>query len=119
MLKILAALCLSLIVLGTPPAVATEAFSGGESLKGWCDNMDDRDLHWGLCVGSIISAHDTIMAYQNFENMEQLVCIAPEVTRGEVVAAVIDYMNMHPEDLDYSLGDLVLVALIARYPCTP
>jgi len=96
---------------------ATEAFSGAHDLKGWCDNMDMDDVHWGLCVGSITAVHDAAMTYQGFEDMSQLVCTTDTTTRGNVVMAVRSYMDDHPEDLDYSLGDVVLAALIDKFPC--
>ena len=110
------ALALSVAVCA-PTAAATEAFSGGADLKLWCDNMDRDDIYWGLCVGSITAAHDMIMSYQNFEDAHELVCIAPETSRGDIVFAVREHINEHPEQLDYSLGDLVLTALINKFPC--
>jgi len=98
-------------------ANATEAFSGARDLKGWCDNMDEDDVHWGLCVGSITAVHDTAMTYQGFDDMSQLICTTDTTTRGNVVTAVRSYMDEHPEDLDYSLGDVVMAALIESYPC--
>lgn len=96
---------------------ATEAFSSGAELKGWCDNMERDDIHWGMCVGSITAAHDMVMSYQNFEDMNQLVCVPSDTSRADAIKAVIAYMKDHPEDLDFSLGDLVLSALIDKFPC--
>jgi len=101
----------------SPHVLATEAFSGARDLKGWCDNMDMDDVHWGLCVGSITAAHDVAMTYQGFDDMSQLICTTTTTTRGAVVTAVRAYMDDHPEDLDYSLGDVVLAALIEKFPC--
>ena len=113
-----AALLLLAAITFTPhTALATEAFSGARDLKGWCDNMDADDVHWGLCVGSITAVHDTAMTYQGFDDMSQLICTTDKTTRGNVVTAVRTYMDEHPEDLDYSLGDVVLAALIESYPC--
>jgi len=116
--RIAAALLLMTAIGFTPHlALTTEAFSGARDLKGWCDNMEMDDVHWGLCVGSITAAHDTIMTYQGFEDMNELVCATDTTTRGDVVNAVRAYMEDHPEELDYSLGDVVLAALIDRFPC--
>jgi len=106
-------------LLGLPPhpASATEAFSGARDLTGWCANMERDDIHWGLCVGSITAAHDIIMTYQAQVDMEQLVCTSDETTRGDVVNAVIAYMNEHPEEQDYSLGDVITSALMDKFPC--
>lgn len=112
------ALFLFAVINFTPQAtLATEAFSGARDLKGWCDNMDMDDVHWGLCVGSVTAAHDVAMTYQGFEDMSQLICTTTTTTRGNVVMAVRAYMDDHPEDLDYSLGDVVLAALIEKFPC--
>lgn len=99
------------------PATATEAFSGARDLMGWCANMERDDIHWGLCVGSVTAAHDIIMTYQAQDDMEQLVCTTDETTRGDVVGAVIEYIHEHPEELDFSLGDVVATALIDKFPC--
>ncbi|HEY9079669.1 Rap1a/Tai family immunity protein [Magnetovibrio sp.] len=105
--------------LALPPhsASATEAFSGARDLRGWCGNMAVDDVHWGLCVGSITAVHDTVMTYQGFDDMNQLVCTNETTTRGDVVTRVMQYMDDHPEDMEYSLGDVVLAALIEYYPC--
>lgn len=108
---------IAVISLTPHMAHATEAFSGARDLKGWCDNMDMDDVHWGLCVGSITAVHDAAMTYQGFEDMSQLVCTTDTTTRGHVVMAVRTYMDAHPEDLDYSLGDVVLAALVEEFPC--
>jgi len=113
-----AALFLFAVINFTPQTtLATEAFSGARDLKGWCDNMDADDVHWGLCVGSITAAHDVAMTYQGFDDMSQLICTSDTTTRGNVVMAVRSYMDDHPEDLDYSLGDVVMAALIEKFPC--
>lgn len=99
------------------PAYATDGFASGGDLKLWCDNMDLKDVHWGLCVGSITAAHDVIMSYQNAGVGVGLVCTQMSQTRGDVVFAVIEYLNENPDHVDYSLGDAVLSALMAKFPC--
>ena len=99
------------------PAQATDGFASGRDLKNWCDNMDMNDVHWGLCVGSITAAHDMVMTYQSAGVANDLVCTTMEHTRGDVVFAVVDYLNRNTFDLDYSLGDVVLSALIEQFPC--
>lgn len=104
-------------VLLADNAWATDGFASGRDLKGWCDNMDMDDVHWGLCVGSITASHDMVMTYQAAGVANNLVCTTLEHTRGDVVYGVIDYLNRHPFDLDHSLGDVVLSALIEQFPC--
>ncbi len=108
---------LGLLLFLSPQAYATDAFSGAEDLYGWCSSMDKDDVHWGLCVGSVTAVHDTIMTYQSFEDMRQIVCIGPSISRGDLVIAVMEYMHDHPEDMDLSLGDVVFSALRRTYPC--
>ncbi|HEY9163341.1 MAG TPA: Rap1a/Tai family immunity protein [Magnetovibrio sp.] len=115
-LSLLALPVLIALALGPVPAQATDGFSGGNDLKGWCDNMDADDIHWGLCVGSITAAHDMVMTYQE-AGVQTVVCTTRDHTRGDVVQAVIDYLNENPDELDYSLGDVVLSALVEKYPC--
>lgn len=101
----------------TAPVQATDGFASGLDLKGWCDNMDLNDIHWGLCVGSITAAHDVIMSYQEAGAVNTVVCTTLSITRGDAVFAVVDYLNENPNDLDYSLGDVVLTALAEKFPC--
>lgn len=115
---ILAALVLGFTLALTPaPAAATDGFASGLDLKGWCDNMDMDDIHWGLCVGSITAAHDVVMTYQSSGVAQELVCTTLTDTRGDVVHAVIAYLDEHSGELDYSLGDVVLSALVEQFPC--
>lgn len=114
--RLLSALALVAFALATP-AHATDGFASGRDLKNWCDNMDMNDVHWGLCVGSITAAHDMVMTYQNAGVANDLVCTTMDHTRGDVVFAVVDYLNRNPYDLDYSLGDVVLSAMIEQFPC--
>lgn len=38
-------------------------------------------------------------------------------TRGDAVFAVIEYMDENPDELEYSLGDVVLSGLSEKFPC--
>ena len=107
----------ALVLLFSPPAFATDAFSGAEDLYGWCSSMDKDDVHWGLCVGSVAAVHDTIMTYQSFEEMREVICIGADVSRGDLVITVMEYMTENPDVMDYSLGDVVFTALRDAYPC--
>lgn len=99
------------------PALATDGFANGHDLNEWCSHMDLDDLNWGLCVGSITAGHDVIMTYQNFADVRQVVCTTEETSRGDVVFAVVEYMKENPSELEYSLGDVVLSALVDKFPC--
>lgn len=94
-----------------------EGFANGLDLKGWCDNMDMDDIHWGLCVGSITAAHDVVMTYQQAGATNRVVCTPDGVTRGDAVYAVIGYLRENPDELQYSLGDVVVSALAEKFPC--
>ena len=114
----LIALLAAVLLAFTPaPSYATEGFANGYDLKGWCDNMEMDDIHWGLCVGSITAAHDVIMTYQQSGVAQGVVCTPEGVTRGDAVYAVIDYLKANPGELQYSLGDVVVSALAEKFPC--
>ena len=114
------ALAASVLALSSAPAPAhaTDGFASGLDLKGWCDNMNMDDIHWGLCVGSITAAHDVVMTYQNAGLGGQAVCTAMSTSRNDVVQAVIEYMAQHPDELEYSLGDVTLSAMAEKFPCS-
>lgn len=107
----------ALIALAPAPSQATEGFANGYDLKGWCDNMEMDDIHWGLCVGSITAAHDVVMTYQQAGATDRVICTPEGITRGDAVYAVIDYLYEHERDLEYSLGDVVVSALADKFPC--
>ena len=110
---------LAAMLLAFTPATtqATEGFANGNDLKGWCENMEMDDIHWGLCVGSITAAHDVIMTYQEAGATARVVCTPETITRGDAVYAVIDYLQENPGELQYSLGDVVVSALAEKFPC--
>ena len=113
------ALAASVVALSSAPAPAhaTDGFASGSDLKGWCDNMEMDDIHWGLCVGSITAAHDVVMTYQNAGVGGQAVCTLISTSRNDVIQAVVEYMEQHPDELEYSLGDVVLSAMVEKFPC--
>lgn len=115
LLTLFAILSLSLIIV--PTANATEGFANGADLKTWCDDMDNDDVHWGLCVGSITAAHDVVMTYQSVGAAKRVVCTPQGVSRGDAVTAVIQYLRDNPDELIYSLGDVVVAALAEKFPC--
>ena len=118
MLRLFRAIVTAVALLALPlPAFATDGFASGADLKGWCDNMELDDIHWGLCVGSITAAHDIVMTYQQADAANEVVCTTMSTTRADVVYAVIQYMDENAHDLDYSLGDVVLSAMADKFPC--
>jgi len=118
MLHLFRATVTALALLAFPlSATATDGFASGADLKGWCDNMELNDIHWGLCVGSITAAHDVVMTYQQADAANEVVCTTMSATRADLVYAVIEYMDENAHDLDYSLGDVVLSAMADKFPC--
>lgn len=105
------------ILLPLPAAHATDGFANGADLKEWCNTMETDDVMWGLCVGSITAGHDMVMTYQESGSVNKVVCTSKHITRGDAVDAVVKYLADHPEDLKYSLGDVVLSALADAFPC--
>lgn len=112
------ALAALLLAFSPAAATATDGFASGTDLKGWCENMELDDIHWGLCVGSITAGHDIIMTYQEADAANEVVCTTMAHTRADVVFSVIEYLNENHGDLGYSLGDVLLSALIDKFPCS-
>lgn len=100
-------------------ANATEGLSTCGNLFDWCKRMNDKDdTARGLCVGSITTAYDMIMAYQAGNGIPRLVCTPKGVTRDKALNDILAYIKAHPETLKYSLGDTLLGAYASTYPCS-
>jgi hypothetical protein len=68
------------------------------------------------CTGYVIGVSDALQAAQG-RGQRASVCIRPAATASQLVAAVEQYLEAHPDKRHIAAHDLVDEALSAAFPC--
>jgi hypothetical protein len=72
----------------------------------------------GICGAFLIGVLDSHTSLVDWDMLASpLVCIPEESTNPQIIASVLTYLSDHLDDLEYSAGNLFLLALLANYPC--
>ena len=109
----------TLIALGNayrcPPGTATAQrslvryFSAAE-LNAVCLNVS-------MCEAFVIGVMDAHTSLVDWKRMRPMICLPETAENRDLMLAVADYVGGHPNELGYTAGSVVLLALTARYPC--
>ena len=68
----------------------------------------------GLCTGTLEGLR---FAGEVLEPKETRFCAPNEVTRIELVAAVVKWMKQHPKELEANFTSIAIIALSFTWPC--
>lgn len=98
-------------------------FETGNDLYTLCKQYDYYSQ--GVCSGYIMGVHDLVAHLQKSVSSEDKqplwrlneVCGSGEVTSGQVRDEVTKYLRDHPETRDQSAAQLIIIALLASFPC--
>ena len=91
-------------------------YTGNELLSHCSDS--DAVYNNGLCIGFIAGVSDLHSTFVNAEILSQpQVCVADQVTLGQLEEVVVKFLNDNRESLHESASGLVMVALRSAYPC--
>lgn len=108
MRKLLTALILCLCVTN-----AQSAYFSGNSLLSKCTS----DTEVLTCYGYLMAAVDMYETWENWGDMEEQMCVPPNVTAGQLKLIILKYMEKAPEELHKTAGSFVINALITAFPC--
>jgi D-tyrosyl-tRNA(Tyr) deacylase len=78
-------------------------------LEGWYAEDSTETVRDALAFGYVIGVHDALAGTE--------VCHGDQVTQGEVVRIVLEFMRRNPEMLERSADRVVTAALKAVWPC--
>ena len=108
------ACCLYLLGLQQSEA-ASFALESGNSLHALCSNPLNSPPG-NSCGLYIIGAVDALLLAQDQQHRRDF-CPAQEVTTGQFVGIVKNYLDAHPETWQFSASSEIFVALKRAFPC--
>lgn len=97
---------------------AHSQFSTGNDLYANCSTKQGQfnyDTEWGLCLGYIVGVADTMTQFQQLNKIDT--CVPSPVTKGQLRAMVIKYMEDHPEKRAYPASAIVLLTMQTGFGC--
>src|SRR5262249_46932591 len=114
----LSALVLGLAFASSPAAAQSVGLNyiSGNILWETCSPSQHDTNNW-LCMGYITGITDAVEA-QNGSFMGRRVCIQSQVTPGQIVDVVVQFLGQHPEIREYAAPGLIAGALAKAFPCS-
>ena len=114
MKKLFAAAVLIWLAVSASASAQIKVFNTGNDLANNCAELDESSYPSGYCMGFIGSVADII---GNFEIFGWKACLPAQVTKGQVVDVVRQFLNDNPQDLHLAAAGLVARALAEAFPC--
>ena len=71
-----------------------------------------------LCEAFLLGVLDSHKTLVDWGRIQPLVCLPEETTNVELMVTVMSYMESHGEEIDFSAGSLVLLALSEAHGCS-
>ena len=115
------------IFLGSS-ANAQVSLSTGNDLLRYCAHADatltghgapsgdtQEALGEGLCMGIIAGIRYVVTS--SIMDPKHRLCIPHDVSTGQALSVVVNYMRNHPEQLDHIFSTVALSALVETWPC--
>ena len=107
----------ALLLLVPAPALCESPVLSGNEVYNGCRNFTlstNEDLFYqGVCAAII----DDLAYYRYFLPEHLRFCPPTDITLGQVVRIVVDYMAAHPEILHQDFRGIATDALRAAWPC--
>jgi hypothetical protein len=85
----------------------------GKALAALCDA--DRNA----CIGYVVGAVDAFVATQIMHRGPVTFCLPAGVTNQQLAEVAVRAIRSRPDLGDNNAATIVIVALVAAYPCTP
>lgn len=69
------------------------------------------------CTGYISGVHDTVRAYEAWENLREI-CPPARISPQELRNAFVDFVRRNPQHAGAQAASVVVLALREKYPCS-
>ena len=70
-----------------------------------------------VCEAFLIGVMDAHQTHSDWGRIQPLVCLGEEIENTELMAATLAYLETHEDQLGFTAGSLVLLALAETYAC--
>jgi hypothetical protein len=82
------------------------------------DCKSENPFNQGYCGGYVTGVVATLVNLQRYRQLpDTALCIPDDVSKGQLVEAVVKYLENYPRQRDRQAVNLVPEALNAEYPC--
>ena len=89
---------------------ALSRYYRGAELNAVCQSFD-------MCQAFIIGVMEAHQSLVGWNRIRPMICAPVSAQNRDLILAVADYVGTHPNDLGYTAGSVVLLALVTKYPC--
>jgi hypothetical protein len=108
-------LAAALLLLGTAPAVAGSNLTGNDLLARCSASASDNPVQWGVCLGYVMAVADLLGQGRAVAGVRA--CVAADVTSGQLMDVVRQWLERNPARRHINGAALVAVALQQAFPC--
>ena len=70
-----------------------------------------------VCQAFIIGVMEAHQSLVGWNRIRPMICVPLQAQNSDLMLATANYVGNHPNELGYTAGSVVLLALTARYPC--
>jgi hypothetical protein len=109
------ALAAALLLLSAAPAVAGSNLTGNDLLERCSASASDNPIQWGVCLGYVMAVADLLGQGRPINGARA--CIAADVTSGQLMDIVRQWLQRNPARRHLNGAALVAVALQQAFPC--
>jgi hypothetical protein len=100
------------------PNDATAGFQNGNKLHDICVDGASKPLEFGLCVGYIEGAYDTLVfSRETTGEKNGSACVPLQASVRQITELVVAFLKAHPETRHYSAPSLISDALDDAFKC--
>ncbi len=71
-----------------------------------------------LCEAFLLGVMDSHQTLLDWGRIPALVCLPAEITNAELMVTIISYLEAHDDQLEFSAGSLILLALSEAHRCS-
>ena len=108
-------LAAALLLLGAAPAVAGSNLTGNDLLQRCSASASDNPVQWGVCLGYVMAVADLLGQGRPVNGVRA--CVAADVTSGQLMDVVRQWLERNPARRHINGAALVGVALQQAFPC--
>lgn len=88
----------------------------GRDLKAFCDVQQRPSEAAGSCTGYVAGTVDAFRTVLNSYKLKPY-CLPAGVSGEQILGMTKDYLASHPEHMDVSAANLIMVMLLDSFPC--
>ena len=107
-------LAAAFLLLGAAPAGAAN-LTGNDLLERCSASASANPIQWGVCLGYVVAIADALGQGRPINGLRA--CLAPDVTSGQMMDVVRQWLERNPARRHINGAALVVTALQQAFPC--